>query len=123
MAESTGITETFMEVELKPGVHLQIGTNKGWWRVLEIDREKETALLIANTQVAEKSYHDNRESITWENCTLRKWLNEKFYASAFSKKEQSMIKTTKKEKEKVIRMKKMKTITKITIIKKLLCKI
>ena len=91
MAESTGITETFMEVELKPGVHLQIGTNKGWWRVLEIDREKETALLIANTQVAEKSYHDNRESITWENCTLRAWLNGEFYQNTFSEEEKAAI--------------------------------
>lgn len=36
----------------------------------------------------------NREyvSITWENCTLRKWLNEKFYRAAFNDFERELIK-------------------------------
>lgn len=39
-------------------------------------------------------YNKERESVTWEDCTLREWLNEKFYANAFNKSEKRMIKAT-----------------------------
>lgn len=97
MAETAGITETFTEVEFKPGVHLQIGTNKEWWRVLDVDREQETALLIADTPVAEKPYHEEVESTTWEKCTLRAWLNGEFYEKYFSKEEKAAIIETELE--------------------------
>ncbi len=35
--------------------------------------------------------------MTWETCTLRKWLNDKFYNAAFNKTEKGMIKTTNVE--------------------------
>ena len=38
-------------------------------------------------------YNKEWKDVTWENCSLRKWLNEDFYKSAFDSKEQSMIKT------------------------------
>ncbi len=39
-------------------------------------------------------YNIKNEKVTWENCTLRKWLNDDFYNAVFSKSEMSMIKTT-----------------------------
>ena len=69
-------TLKYTEVEFRPGAHLWFGAEKTPWRVLELDREAETALLIAEEPVCEKSYHDKREDITWEQCSLRKWLNE-----------------------------------------------
>ena len=33
--------------------------------------------------------------ITWEDCTLRKWLNDSFYSTAFTKAEKSLINTVK----------------------------
>ena len=41
-----------------------------------------------------KPYNEISVAMTWENCTLRKWLNEDFYKAAFSTAEQSVIKTT-----------------------------
>lgn len=41
-------------------------------------------------------YHTTADvDITWEDCSLRKWLNESFYASAFTKTEKSLINTVK----------------------------
>ena len=33
------------------------------------------------------------DDITWENCSLRKWLNGKFYDEVFSESEKSLIQT------------------------------
>ncbi len=39
-------------------------------------------------------YNTELTEVTWENCTLRKWLNEKFYNAAFNKTEKAMIRKT-----------------------------
>ena len=39
-------------------------------------------------------YHEVLEEVTWETCTLRSWLNEEFYNTAFNSKEQKYIKET-----------------------------
>lgn len=39
-------------------------------------------------------YNEEYGAVTWENCTLREWLNDDFYNAAFSSSEKSMIKTT-----------------------------
>lgn len=41
-----------------------------------------------------KQYHARDEYITWENCTLRAWLNDEFLATAFTEEEQRMIQTS-----------------------------
>ena len=82
-------TLKYTEVEFRPGAHLWFGAEKTPWRVLELDREAETALLIAEEPVCEKSYHDKREDITWEQCSLRKWLNEEYYEKTFSEEEKA----------------------------------
>ena len=38
-----------------------------------------------------KPYNSKKNDITWEKCTLRKWLNNDFYNS-FSEEEKSFIK-------------------------------
>lgn len=41
-------------------------------------------------------YHTTAEGdITWEDCSLRKWLNDNFYSTAFTKTEKSLINTVK----------------------------
>lgn len=41
-------------------------------------------------------YHTTAEGdITWEDCSLRKWLNDSFYSTAFTKTEKSLINTAK----------------------------
>ena len=39
-------------------------------------------------------HYKTREEVTWETCSLREWLNDKFYNAAFNKTEKKLIKTT-----------------------------
>ena len=68
------------------------------WRVLSVDGDD--AFLLADNvldcQPYNKSGKDvNLQDTTWENCSLRKWLNEDFMNAAFSKGEQESIIETK----------------------------
>ena len=56
------------------------------WRVLEVSNDK--ALLITKDAIDCKPYNNKRRGITWEECSLRQWLNNEFINQAFSKKEQ-----------------------------------
>lgn len=59
------------------------------WLVLQVDGGK--ALLISRDILDAVQYHDKWEEITWENCALRKWLNDGFYNAAFSSSEKNQI--------------------------------
>ena len=59
------------------------------WRVLQNDGS--TLFLAADKGLDCKYYNDTYTSITWENCTLRSWLNSEFYGTAFSSSEQGAI--------------------------------
>ena len=63
------------------------------WRVLKKSDSK--ALLISRYCLDRRQYHHEWTDITWENSDLRKWLNEDFLQSAFSKEEQKKIAVTK----------------------------
>ena len=65
------------------------------WEVLSIDGEK--ALLLSKTALDVIPYNEEYEDITWEECTLRKWMNETFYEGAFTESERDAILTTKLE--------------------------
>lgn len=65
------------------------------WRVLSV--EGNDAFLMADRNLdLQKFDEDGRnDSVTWENCALRTWLNDTFLNKAFAKTEQSaIIKTT-----------------------------
>ena len=59
------------------------------WLVLEVKDGK--ALVISRYALDCKPYNTSFTDITWENCTLRKWLNNDFVNSAFSEEEKAMI--------------------------------
>jgi hypothetical protein len=62
------------------------------WRVLEVKNGK--ALLIAQDVThINMPYNEELVDVTWETCTLRKWLNEEFFYS-FTKEEQRQIAPT-----------------------------
>lgn len=61
------------------------------WRVLEVDEKRRRALLITEKLIEVRPYHDEYEEVTWEKCTLRRWLNDEFIKRAFNKDEQSRI--------------------------------
>ncbi|MCM1245259.1 MAG: DUF6273 domain-containing protein [Roseburia sp.] len=67
------------------------------WRVLSINGED--AFLLADSKLDAQKYdtrsYSNKDDITWENCTVRTWLNETFLNRAFTTSEQAAIISTK----------------------------
>ncbi len=47
------------------------------WRVL--DTQNNSALIITEDIIEQRSYHDAYKDITWADCSLRKYLNGEFY--------------------------------------------
>lgn len=55
----------------------------------------ETSLLLISKHVLDyQPYNTVSEAVTWETCSLRKWLNGSFINGAFSAAEQTLIATT-----------------------------
>lgn len=52
------------------------------------------ALLISRFALDCCKYHENRENVTWETSSIRKWLNEVFFNEAFSTEEKGVIAKT-----------------------------
>ena len=65
------------------------------WVVLDKNDEDQGLFLISEQALDCQKYHYRWAGTSWENCTLRGWLNDDFYNAAFSKKEQAIIRTTK----------------------------
>ena len=61
------------------------------WLVLEVKDGK--ALVISKYALDCKPYNTSYTDVTWETCTLRKWLNNDFINAAFSADEKAMIPT------------------------------
>ena len=61
------------------------------WLVLDINDGK--ILVISKYALDCKKYNTSRTDVTWETCTLRKWLNNGFVNAAFSADEKAMIPT------------------------------
>lgn len=59
------------------------------WRVLAVEDGR--ALLISQYGLDCKRYHESRLGTSWEECTLREWLNDDFLCSAFDDVEQELI--------------------------------
>ena len=59
------------------------------WLVL--DKQDGKMLLLSKYTLDCKPFHEKNEYITWETCTLRKWLNNEFYNTAFNGTEQDCI--------------------------------
>ncbi len=59
------------------------------WYVLENDRGK--LLLLAKDGLDGRAFYDNDDEVSWENSSIREWLNGKFYKNNFSKKEKGKI--------------------------------
>lgn len=56
-----------------------------------IDQRDDQIMLISKYCLDSKPYHNALEPISWEYCSLRKWLNEDFFDTAFTKEEQDCI--------------------------------
>ena len=62
------------------------------WLVLDIQDGK--ALLLSNLVLDTKQYHTRKVDITWEECSLRDWLNTDFLTQAFNREEKAAIQLT-----------------------------
>ncbi len=65
-----------------------------FWRV-RYSQDGGHAFLISEQAVCKKAFHDVFEGVTWENCSLREWLNTEFLNECFSRKERKAIETMK----------------------------
>ena len=59
------------------------------WQVLA--KESDGVYVMSQTLLDSQAYNNYYEDTTWENCSLRTWLNDDFYAAAFSEEEQAKI--------------------------------
>lgn len=62
------------------------------WIVLAKDIDK--MLVISDKAIDCKPYHSSYGNTTWEECSLRRWLNDTFVNEAFTPEEQEKILTT-----------------------------
>ena len=59
------------------------------WEVLE---ERDGRMLLISRYILDSlPYNNEHIDVTWETCTLRKWLNDDFYNTAFTSAEQDRI--------------------------------
>ena len=65
------------------------------WKVLA--KENGKILLISKYALDCKPFNQSCCNITWEECTLRKWLNSEFINNAFNEEEQQAIALTKND--------------------------
>ena len=61
------------------------------WLVLA--KEDDRILVTSKYALDCRRYNNAYESVTWESCTLRRWLNDAFLSTAFSADEQALIPT------------------------------
>jgi hypothetical protein len=79
-----------------PGGHRWVKFGNHTWRVLKVavNEGRKEALLLAEEAVALMPFHRSKSSDNdWKTSDIRKWLNEDFYYSVFSKSEQDAILT------------------------------
>ena len=67
------------------------GTEGIEWIVLANDRSR--CMMISKYGLDAKPYNTVEVDVTWETCTLRKWLNGDFLKAAFTAEEQAMLET------------------------------
>ena len=60
------------------------------WIILDIDADN-NALVISDYALDNVSYNEEDVNITWENSSIRKWLNETFINRAFTPDQRSKI--------------------------------
>ncbi|MBR3643434.1 MAG: hypothetical protein IKN57_08010 [Parasporobacterium sp.] len=104
---NTGITDRNTAREENPFRSAQIGdlvrfgkyeqdgdTSNGPEEIewLVIDKDPDRALVISEYGLDARAY--NLDTYTWAECSLRTWLNEEFYRSAFTEEEQGLISLT-----------------------------
>ena len=63
------------------------------WLVLQVEQDHRV-LIISRYGLDAKPYHSSDADVTWEECSLRSWLNGEFMGTAFNGREKKAILTT-----------------------------
>jgi len=87
---NSSIDAILTPVIIKEGNTIPFG--KYLWRVLKTDGN--SALLVTESVIEQRSYHEEFTEITWEHCDLRKYLNRQFY-DAFDPSDRARILETR----------------------------
>ena len=74
---NTSIDAILMPVIVKAGGVIPFG--KYQWRVLKTDGN--SALIVTESVIEQRAFHESFTDITWAHCDLRKYLNSHFYDS------------------------------------------
>ncbi|MCR4584939.1 MAG: DUF6273 domain-containing protein [Lachnospiraceae bacterium] len=75
----------------------KVGPDPIEWEVLGSDENG--TLLVSRYVLDAKPYNTEMKAVTWENCSLRSWLNNEFMNKAFTEREQARINNTKLKNE------------------------
>ena len=59
-----------------------------------MQRDKKHLLVVAKQPLDRKRYNNDFCGSIWKTCTLRRWLNSKFYKQAFNEQERECIAKT-----------------------------
>ncbi len=59
-----------------------------------LDKGTDGLLLVSEFVLDRQPYNSTETDVTWETCSLRKWLNNDFLNAAFNETEKTLIKTT-----------------------------
>lgn len=89
-----------VEFEAEPEAAAEVGdiitfgndTYSNEWIVL--DKDENNILIINKYIVQQIKYNETHTGCTWETCTLREWLNNDYYNTAFSDEERARIQLT-----------------------------
>ena len=92
--QKLGLTNVTVGSVIKFGLYEQDNTISNGkeeivWEVLAVEGNK--ALIISQFALDCQQYDTSNTSVTWESCSLRKWMNGTFYNAAFGAILQEMI--------------------------------
>lgn len=82
------------------GDSVVFGSYEGCNEWIVLDKDGDRVLLLSKYAIKEGQYHDKWSYTSWENCTLRKWLNNDYIDEAFSEEEQELLIDTKVDNKK-----------------------
>ena len=103
-AQKKGYKSSYNFSNVKKGDTIKFGTYEQDYPVngkdpiewVVLDKTKDGIVVMSKYALDCLPYNteNTHYTVTWETCTLRKWLNEKFFTAAFNKTEKAMIRKT-----------------------------
>ena len=88
--ESNAVGGTYIFGSYEQDNNMFNGNEPIEWMILDVEQDG-TLTLLSKYALDAKPYNTSYTHVTWERCTLRKWLNEDFYNAAFSAEEKMKI--------------------------------